>query len=163
MERLAPCVCLVLLWGCRLAPAAAAQGKEGECERAGRPARSNPAARPPNPRASWSPMFLDARNFGNCGGATESRRTGVGRARGLPSGPIWDSLPGVLGAPGTKGLRPGSAGSVLGGRGERTGPLPRGCRPGAASGTRPGRVAGVPWRMGCFSAGPFRGLSLLVT
>lgn len=47
MERLAPRVCLALLWGCVLAAAAAAQGKEGECARG--------AAWAPAPRASRSP------------------------------------------------------------------------------------------------------------
>lgn len=60
MERLAPCVCLVLLWGCRLAPAAAAQGKEGECERADPTRRLDPRTpAPPGARCSWTRATLE--------------------------------------------------------------------------------------------------------
>lgn len=51
MERLAPRACLALLWGCVLAAAAAAQGKEGECARGAAPACRSPGVPTPVPPA----------------------------------------------------------------------------------------------------------------
>lgn len=50
MERWAPAASLVLLWGCMLG-AAAAEGKEGECVRGGRPGPPSPGGRTPDSRA----------------------------------------------------------------------------------------------------------------
>jgi hypothetical protein len=49
MEHRAACACLALLWGCALAVASAAQGKEGECALGGRP---SPAAGPRAPASA---------------------------------------------------------------------------------------------------------------
>lgn len=78
MELWAARACFALLWGCALAPATAAQGKEGECAR-------RLAPWPPGPSAPQGPARLHPRNFGNRPGAAQSRRAGVWRAHGLRS------------------------------------------------------------------------------
>lgn len=76
MGRRAPPACLALLWGCALAAASAAQGKEGKC------------ARPdPGPCSVPSPARRDVRHFGNSS-------PGV-----LRSGGLAGCEPGESGAP----------------------------------------------------------------
>lgn len=151
MELLEPRACLALLWGCVLAAAAAAQGKEGECARGAGPARRSPGGPTPAPRASRSPAGRRAQLWKPTW-HRQPRRAGVGRARALPSRRIGDPPPGVAGPPGTKG----------GGRARGARRPPRRGRGAGhavaasaeASETRPNGGAGVPWRTGCLRGFP---------
>lgn len=139
MERVEPRACLALLWGCLLAAAAAAQGKEGECARGASPARCNPGGLTPAPRDSRSPAGRRAQLWKPTW-RRQPCRAGVGRARarrlrdesGTP-------CPRVRGPPGTKGWRLGVRGLEAVGNGRRRRPRGRSPAVGFRNASRWGR------------------------
>lgn len=160
MERVEPRACLALLWGCLLAAAAAAQGKEGECARGAAPARCSPGGPTPAPRDSRSPAGRRAQLWKPTW-RRQPCRAGVGRARARAAfatnlGPPAPELGGLRGPRGGGWARGARRPSGTGGGAGHAVAVPL-----SASGTRPDGGAGVPWRTGCLGA--FRELSVSVT
>lgn len=160
MERWAPRACLALLWGCTLG-AAAAQGKEGECARGGRPSPPNPGGPTtgltrlpelgaPGSAQLWKPTWRRAGR--ECWGRQDARAA-IGTNLGSP--------PGAIGAAGTMGGGLGVRGLEAAEKGTQR--RPRCCSPGGGFRKASWRGRGGPLENRVSRGLSARGPSPLVT